>query len=62
MITLDPKDGGQAYQGHVSLEGDSISAVLENYMVRSEQIDTRIWLCCDEESAAGLLIQKLPEQ
>jgi molecular chaperone Hsp33 len=61
MITLDPKDGGQAYQGIVSLEGDSISAVLENYMVRSEQIDTRIWLCCDGESAAGLLIQKLPE-
>lgn len=61
MITLDPKDGGQAYQGIVPLEGDSISAVLENYMLRSEQIDTRIWLCCDGESAAGMLIQKLPE-
>ena len=65
MITLDPKDsregGAQAYQGIVPLEGDSISAVLENYMLRSEQIDTRIWLCCDGESAAGMLIQKLPE-
>jgi molecular chaperone Hsp33 len=30
-------------------------------MLRSEQIDTRIWLCCDGESAAGMLIQKLPE-
>lgn len=61
MITLDPKDGGLAYQGIVPLEGDSISAVLENYMLRSEQIDTKIWLFCDGESAAGLLIQKLPE-
>lgn len=61
MITLDPKDGGQAYQGIVPLEGDSISAVLENYMLRSEQIDTKIWLSCDGESAAGMLIQKLPE-
>lgn len=61
MITLDPKDGGQAYQGIVPLEGDSISAVLENYMLRSEQIDTKIWLFCDGESAAGMLIQKLPE-
>jgi len=61
MITLDPKDGGQAYQGIVPLEGDSISAVLENYMLRSEQIDTRIWLFCDGNSAAGMLIQKLPE-
>ena len=61
MITLDPKDGGQAYQGIVPLEGDSISAILENYMLRSEQIDTKIWLCCDGNSAAGMLIQKLPE-
>ena len=61
MITLDPKDGGQAYQGIVPLEGDSISAILENYMLRSEQIDTKIWLCCDGESAAGMLIQKMPE-
>ena len=60
MITLDPKDGGQAYQGIVPLEGESISAVLENYMLRSEQIDTKIWLSCDGESAAGMLIQKLP--
>ena len=63
IITLDPKseDGSQAYQGIVPLEGDSISAVLENYMLRSEQIDTKIWLCCDGDSAAGMLIQKLPE-
>lgn len=61
MITLDPKDGGQAYQGIVPLEGSSISAVLENYMLRSEQIDTRIFLSCDGDSAAGMLIQKLPE-
>lgn len=61
MITLDPKDGGQAYQGIVPLEGDSISAILENYMLRSEQIDTKIWLSCDDNAAAGMLLQKLPE-
>ncbi|MBA3695937.1 MAG: Hsp33 family molecular chaperone HslO [Methylotenera sp.] len=61
MITLDPKDGNQAYQGIVALEGDNISAILENYMLRSEQIDTRIWLSCDGNSAAGMLLQKLPE-
>jgi molecular chaperone Hsp33 len=61
MITLDPKDGGQTYQGIVPIEGESISAVLENYMLRSEQIDTKIWLGCDGDSASGMLIQKLPE-
>ncbi len=61
IITLDPKDGNQAYQGIVPLEGDNIATLLENYMLRSEQIDTRIWLCCDGETASGMLLQKLPE-
>jgi len=61
VITLDPKDGGQTYQGIVPIEGDDISTILENYMLRSEQIDTKIWLCCDGNSAAGMLLQKLPE-
>jgi len=62
VITLDPKDGGQGYQGVVPLEGDSISEILENYMRRSEQIETSIWLACDGQSAAGMLLQKLPDQ
>jgi len=62
VITLDPKNGQQSYQGIVPLEGDSISEILENYMHRSEQIETRIWLGCDQSNAAGLLLQKLPDQ
>lgn len=62
VITLDPKDGGQGYQGIVPLEGGSIGEILQNYMQRSEQIDTRIWLACDGNQAAGMLLQKLPEQ
>ena len=60
VITLDPKDGGQAYQGIVPLEGENIAEILQNYMQRSEQIDTRIWLACDGKTAAGMLLQKLP--
>lgn len=61
VITLDPKDGGQTYQGIVPIEGNDISTILENYMLRSEQIDTKIWLASDGKSAAGMLLQKLPE-
>ena len=61
VITLDPKDGGQTYQGIVPIEGDNISEILQNYMQRSEQIETRIWLACDQQSAAGMLLQKLPD-
>ena len=64
VITLDPKnreDSGQsAYQGVVPLEGTHLAAALENYMRRSEQLDTRIFLAADESRAAGLLIQRLP--
>jgi molecular chaperone Hsp33 len=68
-ITLDPKDrlpGQQPYQGVVSLHGDrreplqQISAVLEHYMLQSEQLDTRLILAANDDVAAGLLIQRLP--
>lgn len=61
VITLDPKDGGQSYQGIVPLEGASVAEILQNYMERSEQIETRIWLSCDGQRAGGLLLQKLPD-
>ena len=61
VITLDPKNGGQTYQGIVPIEGTDISTILENYMLRSEQIDTKIWLTSDGKSAAGMLLQKLPD-
>lgn len=63
IITLDPNDkqlGQQAYQGIVPLEGDSIATVIENYMLRSEQLDTKVWLAADDKVARGMLLQKLP--
>jgi molecular chaperone Hsp33 len=59
-ITLDPKDGGQPYQGIVAIEGSSVAEVMQNYMSHSEQLDTRLWLAADGKHAAGMLLQKLP--
>ena len=64
-ITLDPNDklpGQQAYQGIVALDGDSVAEVIENYMMRSEQLDTRMWLAADAHVSRGLLLQKLPSE
>lgn len=70
-ITLDPKDrlpGQQPYQGVVPLHGDQrerlsqLSAVLEHYMLQSEQLDTCMVLAANDEVAAGLLIQRLPTE
>lgn len=64
-ITLDPKNkvpGQQPYQGIVSLDGDSVATVIENYMLRSEQLDTKLWLAADNHISRGLLLQKLPTE
>ena len=63
IITLDPADkmpGQQAYQGIVPLDGDDVATVIENYMLRSEQLDTKLWLAADDGVSRGLLLQKLP--
>jgi molecular chaperone Hsp33 len=44
----------------VPLDGESMATVIENYMLRSEQLDTRLWLGADEQVSRGLLLQKLP--
>jgi molecular chaperone Hsp33 len=63
VITLDPAEkmpGQQPYQGIVPLDGDDVATVIEHYMMRSEQLDTRLWLAADDHVSRGLLLQKLP--
>ena len=63
VITLDPVDkvpGQQPYQGIVPLHGEDMATVIENYMLRSEQMDTKLWLAADDQVSRGLLLQKLP--
>jgi molecular chaperone Hsp33 len=63
IITLDPAEkvpGQQPYQGIVPLDGDDVATVIEHYMLRSEQLDTKLWLAADDNVARGLLLQKLP--
>jgi molecular chaperone Hsp33 len=62
-ITLDPLDklpGQKAYQGIVPLDGATMAEIIENYMLRSEQLDTRLWLAADGNAARGLLLQRMP--
>jgi molecular chaperone Hsp33 len=63
VITLDPLEkmpGQQPYQGIVPLDGADMATVIENYMLRSEQMETHLWLAADDTVARGLLLQKLP--
>lgn len=59
VITLQPENG-ETWQGMVPLEGGSIAAMLDSYMLRSEQLNSRFVLAADDNNAAGLLLQRLP--
>ncbi len=50
----------QAYQSLVPLFSTSMAENLMSYFAQSEQISTRVWLACDEEKTAGMLLQLLP--
>ncbi len=62
-VLLDPgRNTDMApYQGIVPMEGETVAEVLEAYMRNSEQLDTRLWLAADDQRAAGLLLQRLPD-
>jgi molecular chaperone Hsp33 len=63
VMTLDQsKAGKQNYQGIVPLEGETTAEVLARYMESSEQLDTRIYLAASEQSVAGMLLQRMPDQ
>lgn len=61
VITLEPEQGLR-YQGIVPLEGETLASCLESYFAQSEQIPTRLWLASDGITAAGLLLQALPQE
>jgi molecular chaperone Hsp33 len=60
VLTLDPKDGGPLYQGVVALQGESVAALFEHYLAKSEQIDSRLWLRAADGRARGVLLQRMP--
>ncbi len=70
-ITIEPKRGGQTYQGIVSLSPDGLAASAETYFAQSEQLPTVIRLAAaplyvaGEKNprwrAAGLMLQMTPE-
>ncbi len=60
LLSLDAEGMRQPYQSLVPLEGDSIAAIFESYLTRSEQQPTRLALAADGSRAAGLFLQKMP--
>jgi len=61
VITLDPKGAGTIYQGIVTLETASVAKLIEHYLATSEQLSSRLVLATDSGAAAGLMVQRLPD-
>lgn len=59
-ITIIPNQG-ERYQGVVEIVGNSLASSIENYFAQSEQIPTCLILAADENVAAGLLLQSMPD-
>ncbi len=62
LVLTTESEIGEPYQGVVSLEGNGLAEVLENYFQHSEQLETRLWLFANKTQVAGLFLQKIPTQ
>ncbi|MGR9053071.1 MAG: Hsp33 family molecular chaperone HslO [Gammaproteobacteria bacterium] len=60
MALTVKSEKGEPYQGIVPLTGARLADALAAYFEQSEQLHTRIWLCANDDTAAGLLLQVLP--
>ncbi|MFP4794964.1 Hsp33 family molecular chaperone HslO [Pasteurella multocida] len=64
VITIAPTEG-ERYQGVIALDKPTITACLEDYFVRSEQLQTQLIIRAGEfegqPMAAGMLLQIMPD-
>jgi len=68
VMTIDPGEGMERYQGVTAIEGDSLAESAEHYFAQSEQVPTRLRLAVGQQvldggrtvwRAGGALIQQL---
>ena len=63
VISVEPNSKqSERYQSLVSLEGESLTACFTQYFAQSEQLNTRLWLSVDDNTAAGVMLQSLPTE
>lgn len=60
VVSVEQGNGVTPWQGVVPLDGETLAQCLESYFAVSEQLPTMIVLAANAETAAGLLLQKLP--
>jgi len=61
LLSLDFPEARQPWQSIVPMVGDSIAAIFEHYLEKSEQQPSRLYLAANADTAACLFLQKLPQ-
>lgn len=70
VMTIDPGEGMERYQGVTAIEGETLAASAEHYFAQSEQVPTRLRLAVGQQMlaggetvwrAGGALIQRIAE-
>ncbi|EXI87210.1 MAG: Heat shock protein 33 [Candidatus Accumulibacter sp. BA-94] len=60
LLSLDMPSMREPYQSIVPVDSETVAQVFEHYLGQSVQQPARLFLAVSDETAAGLLLQKLP--
>lgn len=61
-LTINQYNQTKAYQSVVPISSLSMGENLMHYFAQSEQVASRVWLAANDEMAAGMLLQLMPDQ
>lgn len=62
VLVINQHKKTQAYQSVVPIRSTSMSENLTHYFAQSEQVASQVWLSVNEDCAAGMLLQLMPDQ
>lgn len=61
-LTINQYKQTSAYQSVVPIRSTSMAENLMHYFAQSEQVPSKVWLAINDEGAAGMLLQLMPDQ
>ncbi|GKT12681.1 MAG: molecular chaperone Hsp33 [Thiomicrorhabdus sp.] len=61
MVTLENSQTNHHFQSYVDRTGETLTESCENFLSRSEQLPSKLWLAATETALGGVLIQKMPD-
>jgi len=61
LATLENSQTNHHFQSYVSRDAETVAECFEIFFQQSEQLQTRVFLAANENSAGGLILQKMPE-